>query len=74
MNSEANKETGPDGGTENALANTQWSLEAPEYLLIIVIGAIAWTVGFVQLINHTSKDAVVFGLYSVPYFVFLILY
>lgn len=46
----------------------------PEQLLVVVVGFVFWGVGFLDLLGHTSADATVFGLYSLPFFVFIILY
>ena len=46
----------------------------PGSLLFVVIGFIFWGVVFLDLLGHTSAEPDVFGLYSLPFFVFLILY
>jgi hypothetical protein len=52
----------------------QWKLQTPEYLLLVVIALILWTVGFVDVINHTSGSRTIFGLYSISYFIVLVGY
>lgn len=55
-------------------SQNQWKLETPEYLLLVVIGLILWTLGFVDMINHTSTKPTIFGLYSTSYFILLVIY
>ncbi len=52
----------------------QWVLQTPEYLLLIVIALILWTIGFIDVINRTSTNPTIFGLYSTAYFRFVVLY
>jgi hypothetical protein len=49
-------------------------IDQAEYLLLLVLALMLWMAGFVDLFTHTSQDAVVFGLYSLPYFALLLLY
>jgi hypothetical protein len=46
------------------------------YRLIVLLYALLWALGFIDLVNHTSMDdrADVLGRYSLPFFVVLILY
>lgn len=46
----------------------------PGRLLLVVIGFLFWAIGFIDLIGHTSAETDVFGLYSLPFFIFLIVY
>jgi hypothetical protein len=63
-------------------AQSQRSLEerlAPkidqgEYLLVLVLALMLWIAGFVDLFTHASQEPQVLGLYSWPYFLFLIMY
>ncbi len=59
---------------QEAPAKTQWILGTPEYLLILVIAFILWTFGFIELLNKTSADPTVFGLYSTEHFLALAVY
>ena len=49
-------------------------LDQGEYLLVLVLALMLWIAGFVDLFTHTSKTQAVLGLYSWPFFIFLILY
>jgi hypothetical protein len=49
-------------------------LREAEYLLVLVLAVMLWTAGFVDLYTHSSRDKVVFGLYSIPYFLVLFAY
>lgn len=51
-----------------------WKLETPEYLLLLVIGFILWTFGFIELMNRTSTRPTILGLYSTSYFAILATY
>ena len=53
---------------------SSWTLEAAEYLLLLVIAVIAWTFGFIELLNRTSSNPTIFGLYSTRYFIILVTY
>ena len=46
------------------------------YRLIVLLYALLWALGFIELVSHTSMDdrAVVLGRYSLSFFVVLILY
>jgi hypothetical protein len=46
----------------------------PEQLLVVVLGFVFWGVGFLDLLGHSSQDSTVFGLYSLPFFILIILY
>ena len=46
----------------------------PGSLLLVVFGFLFWAIGFIDLIGHTSAQPDVFGLYSLPFFIFIILY
>ena len=46
----------------------------PGRLLLVVIGFLFWAIGFIDLIGHTSAEPDVFGLYSLPFFILIILY
>lgn len=46
----------------------------PGRLLMVVIGFLFWAIGFIDLIGHTSAEPDVFGLYSLPFFILIILY
>ncbi len=58
----------------NARLATHWKLATPEYLLLLVITVILWTFGFIELLDRTSTNAKVFGLYTTRYFVGLVAY
>jgi hypothetical protein len=53
---------------------TELKFKNPGRLLLVVIGFLFWAVGFIDLIGHTSADPDVFGLYSLPFFILIILY
>lgn len=46
----------------------------PGSLLMVVLGFAFWGVGFLDLLGHTSAQPDVFGLYSLPFFILIILY
>ena len=46
----------------------------PGRLLLVVIGFLFLAIGFIDLIGHTSAEPDVFGLYSLPFFILIILY
>lgn len=48
--------------------------ESAEYLLILTFVVIFWMAGFVDLFTHTSEPKEVFGLYSWPFFLGILLY
>jgi|GEM_PF-1359771 len=58
---------------ENA-GNNDLKFKNPEQLLLVVIGFIFWSVGFLDLLGHTSAEPEIFGQYSLPFFAFIILY
>ena len=53
---------------------TELRFKNPGRLLLVVIGFVFWGVGFLDLLGHTSADAAIFGLYSLPFFVLIIFY
>lgn len=53
---------------------TELRFKNPGSLLLVVIGFILWGVGFLDLLGHTSAEPDIFGLYSFPFFLFIILY
>jgi hypothetical protein len=58
---------------ENADGN-ELKFKNPERLLVVVIGFIFWSVGFIDLLGHTSATPVILGLYSIPLFGLIVLY
>jgi hypothetical protein len=46
----------------------------PGGLLMVVLGFAFWGVGFLDLLGHTSAEPDVFGLYSLPFFLLILLY
>jgi hypothetical protein len=46
----------------------------PERLLLVVIAFVLWSIGFLDLLGHTSAEPDVFGRYSWPFFLFIALY
>jgi hypothetical protein len=53
---------------------TDLKFKNPGRLLMVVFGFLFWAIGFIDLIGHTSADPDVFGLYSLPFFILIILY
>ena len=53
---------------------TELRFKNPGRLLLVVFAFIFWGVGFLDLLGHTSAEPDVFGLYSFPFFVLIILY
>jgi hypothetical protein len=53
---------------------TELRFKNPGRLLLVVFAFIFWGVGFLDLLGHTSAEPDIFGLYSLPFFVLLILY
>jgi hypothetical protein len=53
---------------------TELRFKNPGRLLLVVIAFFFWGVGFLDLIGHTSAEPDVFGLYSLSFFVFILLY
>lgn len=49
-------------------------LSHAEYILLLVIAVMLWTAGFVDLFTHTTPGELIFGVYSAPFFVLLVLY
>lgn len=53
---------------------TELRFKNPGRLLLVVIAFVFWGVGFLDLLGHTSAEPDVFGLYSLPFFLLIILY
>jgi hypothetical protein len=53
---------------------TDLKFKNPGRLLLVVIGFLFWAIGFIDLLGHTSAEPDVFGLYSLPFFVMLLVY
>jgi hypothetical protein len=53
---------------------TELRFKNPGWLLLVVISFLFVGVGFLDLIGHTSAEPDIFGLYSLPFFVFILLY
>lgn len=53
---------------------TEYRFKNPGRLLLVVIGFVFWGVGLLDLLGHTSADADLFGLYSLPFFILILLY
>jgi hypothetical protein len=53
---------------------TELRFKNPGRLLLVVIGFLFWGVGFLDLLGHTSAEPDVLGLYSLPFFVVILLY
>ena len=53
---------------------TEIRFKNPGRLLLVVFAFIFWGVGFLDLLGHTSAEPDVFGLYSLPFLVLIILY
>lgn len=51
---------------------TELRFKNPGSLLLVVIAFAFWALGFLDLLGHTSAEPDVFGLYSLPFFLFLI--
>lgn len=51
-------------------------LDKPEFLLVLVVSFMLWSIGFVDLLTHLSgnPETAIFGLYSPPVFIILIAY
>ncbi len=49
-------------------------IEKPGYLLFVVVILLLLIIGFVNLIDFTSYNKVIFGRYSIPYFGMLVAY
>ncbi len=54
--------------------NNDLKFKNPEQLLLVVVGFIFWSVGFLDLLGHTSAEPDIFDQYSLPFFGFIILY
>jgi hypothetical protein len=55
----------------------QWlqnKLSAPGAFLFSVVGAVLWLIGLVDVVAHTSQNATLFGIYSIPYAIFIFVY
>lgn len=55
-------------------SDTELRFKNPGLLLLVVLGFVFWGVGFLDLLGHTSAEPTVFGRYSLPFFIFIILY
>ena len=53
---------------------TELRFKNPASLLMVVLGFAFWGVGFLDLLGHKSAEPDVFGLYSWPFFILVILY
>jgi hypothetical protein len=53
---------------------TELRFKNPGRLLLVVIGFLFWGVGFLDLLGHTSAEPDILGLYSLPFFIFILLY
>lgn len=53
---------------------TELRFKNPGRLLLVVFAFIFWGVGFLDLLGHTSADPEIFGLYSLPLFILILLY
>lgn len=53
---------------------TELRFKNPGRLLLVVFGFLFWAIGFIDLLGHTSAEPDVFGLYSLPFFILIILY
>lgn len=54
--------------------NKDLKFRNPERLLLIVVAFVVWSIGFLDLLGHTSAEPDVWGRYSWPFFVFIIVY
>ncbi len=54
--------------------DTELRFKNPGRLLVLVIAFLFWGIGFLDLLGHKSRDQEIFGLYSLPFFLFLLLY
>lgn len=60
--------------TVEKLDSLEERIQKPGYLLLLVVVLLLLIVGFVDLIDTTSNNPVIFGRYSLPYFIVLIIY
>lgn len=60
--------------TVEKLDHLEERIRKPGYLLLLVVVLLFLIIGFVDLIDYSSPDAVVFGRYSLSYFVALLGY
>ncbi len=58
----------------NSLDTLEERIQKPGYLLFLVVVLLLLIVGFVDLIDYVSRDAVLFGRYTLRYFVVLVGY
>ncbi|MEM7034456.1 MAG: SGNH/GDSL hydrolase family protein [Chloroflexota bacterium] len=72
MHSETVSSNIRSGTPKETTAKAAWSIDTPEYLLLLVIAFIIWTFGFIELLNTTTTDPDILGLYSLPIFILLI--
>ena len=63
---------GLDG--DKGVAGNFHGLRQAEYLLPLVISLMLWTAGFVDMLTHVSPAPQLFGVYSVPFFLALLVY
>ena len=57
-----------------SINDTELRFKNPGRLLVLVIAFLFWGVGFLDLLGHKSRDQEILGLYSLPFFLFLLLY
>ncbi len=60
--------------TVEKLDSLEERIQKPGYLLLLVVVLLFLIVGFVDLINHVSRNPIVFGRYSVLYFTVPVMY
>jgi hypothetical protein len=53
---------------------TELRFKNPGSLLLIVFAFVFWGVGFLDLLGHKSAEPDLFGLYSFPLFIFIVIY
>ncbi|MGZ9234523.1 MAG: hypothetical protein ACXW4E_03285 [Anaerolineales bacterium] len=53
---------------------TELRFKNPGSLLMVVLGFAFWGVGFLDLLGHKSAEADIFGLYSFPLFLLILVY
>jgi hypothetical protein len=54
--------------------DTELRFKNPGRLLLVVFGFLFWAIGFIDLIGHTSAEPDLFGIYSIPFFILIMLY
>lgn len=60
--------------TANRLDTLEERIEKPGYLLFLVLVLLLLIVGLVDLIDYVGEEPVIFGLYSIRYFLLLVAY